>query len=460
MKPLNQNTRNINSFYSTIIIGGGINGAGLIRDLSLHNISSLMIDSNDFCSQTSQSSSKMLHGGIRYLEKLDFNLVKEALEEKNLWLKLAPHLVKEKRFYMPVYKESKYPLFMLAIGIKFYDLLSRFQNSPSRVLRKKKLLEVIPELKQKGLKGAGVYYDALVDDSKLGLECIWDALISPKVHAQNYMHLDSVTKTDGIFHLEITDKIQNIKIKTTCKHLVFATGPFTDKLFKDLKIEHWEDKIIPNKGIHLWLDKDCIKLADPMVLQTKDNRIIFVIPQRDAILVGTTETLLTKTPFNITANDDEISYLIDTLKNYFPENNISKVNILSTFAGIRPLVRQGSNTDINEVSRHHKVFKPYENSYVLLGGKLTTFRKMVQEIVKPIVENEGGSYNSSLTMRLLRHSPLTNAYRRRNFAQSTVEKILRNEKVESFEDLYKRRLSLFKPSDIEKLKALYDKLKD
>ena len=177
----------ISDSYDVAIIGGGIVGAGIFRDLSLHGAKCLLVDKNDFTSQTSQNSSKMLHGGIRYLENLDFELVWEALHEKNLWLRIAPHLCFEKDFHFPVYKDSPKPLWMVRIGLMLYDFLSNFLNKPHSILSPKELHDKFPTLNREKLKGIGVYHDVVVDDAKLTLEVIYDALLEKKGSAINYV---------------------------------------------------------------------------------------------------------------------------------------------------------------------------------------------------------------------------------------------------------------------------------
>src|SRR3989339_754367 len=164
----------IDGEYNTLIIGGGIVGAGIFRDLSLHSVKALLIDKFDFASQTSSSSSKMFHGGIRYLASLDFGLVWEALHEKNLWLKLAPHLCIERPFLIPTYKQSANGLSAMHLGVKLYDLLSSFQNSPSKALSRTNIKKAYPCLTQENLTGGVIYYDAIADDCKITLESIYD----------------------------------------------------------------------------------------------------------------------------------------------------------------------------------------------------------------------------------------------------------------------------------------------
>ncbi|MCO4754619.1 MAG: FAD-dependent oxidoreductase, partial [Bacteriovoracaceae bacterium] len=291
--------------YENIIIGGGIVGAGVLRELTLREESTLLLDKGDFSSQTSQSSSKMLHGGIRYLENFDFALVGEALREKNTWTKLAPHLTKEEMFFIPVYKESKWPLFFVRIGLFLYDLLSLFKNPKRKVLNAKQTIKELPQLNRHNLRGAGVYSDAVVEDSKLALECIYDSL-GQWGQALNYKEVVKVEKIQNIWHVSVADTLSNERESFTAKNIIFATGPFTDQLLKKLQVD-WEPKMILSKGSHLWLKKQSLELSHPMVLQTKDNRVIFVIPQRDAILIGTTEKALdaNENIFNIQASEDE-----------------------------------------------------------------------------------------------------------------------------------------------------------
>ena len=181
------------SHFQCIVIGGGIVGAGIFRDLALHGVETLLIDSGDFSAQTSERSSKMLHGGIRYLENMDFKLVFEALHEKNLWLKLTPHLAREEAFFLPVYKNASRPLWMIRLGLFLYDLLSQFKNSPYQTLSQEECIKRIPDLNPVGLSGAGVYYDGIMDDVKITLEVIYDSLLMPNTYALNHTLLTNVS---------------------------------------------------------------------------------------------------------------------------------------------------------------------------------------------------------------------------------------------------------------------------
>lgn len=430
--------------YEVIIVGGGINGCGLLRDLALNGVKTLLIEKGDFSSQTSGASSKMLHGGIRYLENFDFGLVQEALEEKNLWLRLTPHLCFEREFYLPLYNYSRYSPWMLKSGLMIYDYLSHFQNKPHDWLNKEAALKEIPSLDPSGLKGAGKYFDGIVDDAKLALECLYDALLEPHISALSYHEVIETKKvSDGYV---ITYRSTDNKIIETvhATYVVFTSGPFTDDLLPKLNIP-WSPQLVPSKGIHLWLKKDTIKTSGSVVLTTRDNRVVFVIPQRDAILVGTTETPVDQDVFNIQATDKDINYLISVLKQYFSNSEIDHSSIISTYAGVRPLAREeGHKTHgLGKVSRHHKIFRPTSHSYVMIGGKYTTFRKMTQELAREIVPRLGKSYHPNLTLNPLRqHSLIPTFGEKPKLNVELLKKIIIEEKVKTIDDLIKRRLSI------------------
>lgn len=425
--------------YDVVIVGGGINGCGLLRDLALNGVSALLIEKGDYSSQTSQGSSKMLHGGVRYLENFDFALVQEALEEKNLWLKLAPHVCFEREFYVPLYNFSRYRPWMLGVGLFLYDFLSHFQNKPFAVLNKEKALKEVPSLSPTGLLGAGKYFDGVVDDAKLSLECLYDALIEPGIDALSY---HEVTKVDGHL-LTYRNRLSGETTTVHGKIIVYTTGPFTDILLPKLGIP-WTPKLVPSKGIHLWLKAGTIETLGSVVLTTKDNRVVFVIPQRDAILVGTTETPVDQDVFDIKATDKEVDYLIGILSEYFPGADISEKTIISTYAAVRPLVREeGSNESLGKVSRFHKIFRPNAHSYVILGGKYTTFRRMVQELAREIVPRLGKIYNPNATMEPLRQKSIVPTFGKKPVMNlELMKKIIRAEKVATYDDLVKRRLSI------------------
>jgi glycerol-3-phosphate dehydrogenase len=439
-----------------VIVGGGINGCGLIRDLALNGVKTLMLERGDFSSQTSQGSSKMLHGGIRYLENYDFGLVQEALEEKNLWLKLTPHLCFEREFYLPIYKYSKYSPWMLKIGLFLYDFLSHFQNRPHGTLSPQEILQKIPSLDQKDLLGAGKYYDGVVDDAKLALECLYDALLEPHAEALSYHEVVSARRNAQGYLVTYRSLHTGQEFQVQTKLLVFTTGPFTDRLLQQLEIP-WKPQLLPSKGVHLWLKPGAIKTQGSVVLTTRDNRVVFVIPQRDSILVGTTETPVREEMFNIGATPEDISYLLAILNQYFPGSKLDESSIISTFAGIRPLIRSdGQQESLGKVSRYHKIYRPDSSTYVLLGGKYTTFRRMNQELAKEIVPRLGKRYLPNLTLNPLRQRSVIPTFGEKpQLTHQLLRQIIEHEKVVTFDDLIKRRLSMLEePSQLKDVMGL------
>ncbi len=367
--------------YEYIIVGGGINGIGVFSELVKTGKDVLLIEAEEFMQQTSSRSSKMLHGGIRYLENFDFDLVYEALREKNYWIKECPELCKEQKFFIPVYQDSPNPLWKLVAGVKLYDALSVFQNSSSQFHSKHETLKCLPHLSGINLKGSVSYYDAIVDDYALGIFVLNAAKRMGQGQAVEYCQLKEVYKKND-FHLKVNYQAEEKSL--TCHKLIFTTGPFTDQLMKNLELP-WTPQLILSRGSHLFLKKDRFPIDKGVVIQ-EGNRVIFVIPHPDYILLGTTEH---KEPDNIDLYSLEIlpeekQYLIDNFEKYFPDHKILDTDIIKTTTGIRPLVKDSRSTTPGKVSRHHEIYQMKENCYVLLGGKYTTFRSMAQDLVKKI----------------------------------------------------------------------------
>ncbi|WP_127715973.1 glycerol-3-phosphate dehydrogenase/oxidase [Halobacteriovorax sp. HLS] len=429
------------SHFNSLIVGGGIVGAGILRDLALHDVDTLLLEKKDFSSQTSQSSSKMLHGGIRYLENLDFALVYEALHEKNLWIKLAPHLAKAEKFYLPVYSDSLRPLWMVRAGIFLYDFLSSFQNLSRGFATKDETLDALKFIRSKGLKGAGIYSDAIVDDGKLTLEVIMDSLECPNALAISYIDV-SVTKklSDGHYECLATDELTGVQKVLTCENLIIATGPFTDHFMNKINFLEWEDVLLPSKGSHIWLDRKDFDLHSPVLLTPNDGRVIFVIPHDNRVLVGTTEVAVEEDYFDVKPTQEEIDYLLENLMDFFPDANITKDKILGSFAGIRPLVKEDSTLNKGKTAREHKVIQPDNGMFVIVGGKYTTFRTMAQDITAQVIRRQHLSYNPNKTKQPLRKKCQHNFFNRPEVTVEVLEDIISNELPRTYEDIEKRRM--------------------
>ncbi|MBC7714085.1 MAG: glycerol-3-phosphate dehydrogenase/oxidase [Rhizobacter sp.] len=432
--------------FKTVIVGGGIVGAGIFRDLVLNGVETLLVEAGDFSSQTSERSSKMLHGGIRYLENMDFPLVFEALHEKNLWLKLTPHLAKEVPFYLPVYSDAKRPLWMIRIGLYLYDFLSSFKNSPYSMKSKSQTLQDIIGLNPEGLTGAGVYFDGIMDDAKITLEVIYDALAEDHAYALNHTKVVNVRKINNKNTLTIKDQFTGVETNIIADQVVYALGPFTDIFLKQYDFYNWQDVLLPSKGSHIWISARDLPIAYPIVMTPQDefgDRVIFVIPHGDKVLVGTTEVPNKDDLFHVTPTDEEINYLIKNLNSYFPKLDIKKEKIIGSFAGIRPLVREGNSAgDRGKTSREHKVFQPSSDTYVIAGGKYTTFRVMGREVTQKICHRFRVSYNRDKTETPLRRPSVIEPFEWRLPSEADLVHICETEMPKTFEDLVMRRLSI------------------
>ncbi len=431
------------SSVDVLIVGGGITGAGIFRDLSLQGVDCFLIDQLDFASQTSSYSSKMFHGGLRYLETLDFSLIWEALHEKNLWLKMAPYLCYEQEFVLPIYKKSKYSLFLTSIALFMYDLLSGLKNKPYKIIGVDQTLKLIPSLKKDGLKGAGIYHDAIVNDTRMALDNIFSALQNNNAKAKNYTELIDIIPQDNGYAITLFDKIKKQKYSLDVKEIIFATGPFTDQLLSKFTFLKWKEALLPSKGSHLWIRRDSLNIKNPMLLTTKDNRIIFVIPHSNAILVGTTEVDVPKNYIDTNASVKEVDYLLSVVNEFF-DTKISESQIISTYSGIRPLAKGQFSFSKKNTSRKHIEKEIYPNIHAVFGGKLTTFRVMGQKTVRKICHKRSMLYNKTKTLRPLEYvSKIPYDIKFHDLLTfETLLHVIKEEKVVAFEDLIKRRLGL------------------
>lgn len=431
--------------FDCVVVGGGIVGAGIFRDLCLHQEKSLIIDKADFTAKTSQASSKMLHGGIRYLENLDFHLVYEALHEKNLWLKIAPHLCYEERFYLPIYQDAKRPLWMIKLGLFLYDLLSGFQNTRHQIADKKTTLQNIAHLNPRGLSGAGIYSDAVVDDAKMTLEMIYDGCFhSPSSKALNYHEFLAIeSEADGHI-ISIKNSLNGKSFQVKAKNIVYALGPFTDIVLSKIKKYHWQNILLPSKGSHLWFSRKRLPLQHPIVMTTKDDRVIFVIPQNDLVLVGTTELAPDKNFDEQIISEKETTYLLQELGKYFPDLKLEKNDILGSYSGIRPLVRDNSG-DLGKTSREHKIVQMSSSEFAIAGGKYTTFRVMGQEITRIIVTKKGKVYDELKTTSPLKKTSLVKSFKFKIPSDQEIEQIIKDEFPKTTDDFIYRRLGIHSP---------------
>ncbi len=371
--------------WDVIIIGGGATGLGVAVDSATRGYRTLLLEQSDFAKGTSSRSTKLVHGGVRYLAQGDIALVYEALHERGLLLKNAPHLVKDQEFIIPIY--SWFSKYKYLIGLKFYDLLAgRSGFGKSSFLSKKKVIEAIPGLKEKGLIGGVRYSDGQFDDARLALNLAQTAAENGGV-ILNYMKVVSLTKTgEKATGVVVEDVESGQSYQLNAKTIVNATGVFVDEILK-MDLPSGNPLVRPSQGAHIVLDPSFLKgSAALMIPKTTDGRVLFAVPWHGKVLVGTTDTPLNAHSLEPVALADEVDFILQTAGQYLTKTP-TKHDVLSVFAGLRPLAAPGKDTDsTKEISRSHKLIVAKSGLITITGGKWTTYRKMAMDVLDKAIE--------------------------------------------------------------------------
>lgn len=365
--------------FDILVVGGGINGAAIAYLAADNGLSVALIDKGDFGGGTSSKSSKLVHGGIRYLENLEFDLVAEALKERYIQFKNAPHLVKPIKFVIPIYEGDPRPGWMVRTGVSLYDSLSGSLGlGGHKSYSAQELLKEEPSLNPEGLKGGIMYHDAQMDDARLCLENVLMAC-SHGARAANYVEALSLVKenrkTVGIVAKDLlTAQIFEVR----AKRVVCALGPWTERTFKEDRT-FCKHNVRTTKGVHLVYQGRLTEHA--IVVQARqDRRIFFVIPWMGNTLIGTTDTDFSGDPELAVCDKEDMDYLINETRRMFPLTDISEKNIITTFAGLRPLVHADGQP--SKVSRRHEIETVASGVTYVMGGKYTTYRKIAQDCLK------------------------------------------------------------------------------
>lgn len=388
---INTRTKNLKKLaeetFDLVIIGGGILGAGIARDAISRGMKVALVEKADFASGTSSRSSKLIHGGIRYLENLEFGLVFEALNEREKLYELAPHLVHPLRFLLPLYKNSRVGMFKMGLGMWLYDILALFQSGLHEKLNPKKTLQRIPWIKKADLAGSYVYSDAYMDDDRLTIETLRSAhelgaVIVNYTSAEKAL-FDEQGMVRGIQALDLLGGGPSFAIKA--KQTLSCVGPWTDEVAPLLNPK-WKKSLRPTKGIHITLSRERLPLPDAVVMAVdKENRIVFAIPRHEMVIIGTTDTDYKGDPSDVVANAEDINYLLQITNEYFPGAHLQKGDIIASYAGVRPLVDDGSKTE-GKTSREHKILTTSKGVSFVMGGKYTTYRRIAEDTLIAILQ--------------------------------------------------------------------------
>lgn len=389
--------------FDVIIIGGGASGLGVAIDAQTRGLRTLLLEQDDFAKGTSSRSTKLVHGGVRYLEQGDIPLVLEALRERGLLHLNAPHLVHHQSFIIPRYKWWEGPFF--GIGLKMYDLLAgRLNFAPSRLLGRDETLAKIPNVQTEGLLGGVEYYDGQFDDARLAISLAQTAADHGAVMLNHCPVTTLLKKNGAVTGVEFTDQESGSPFTAHAQVVVNATGVFTDAILR-MDVPCAEPVVQPSQGVHLVLDRKFLPGDSAiMVPHTDDGRVLFVIPWHGRVLVGTTDTALEKPDLEPRALDEEIAFILRNAARYLVRDP-SRGDVLAVFAGQRPLVRPpgADGTPTKKISRNHEVLVSESGLVTLVGGKWTTYRKMAQDAVDVVVQLGGFRERPCVTGKLPLH---------------------------------------------------------
>lgn len=372
-------------FFDLVIVGRGISGAGVARDAASRGMKVALVDSQDFAAGTSSRSSKLIHGGIRYLENMEFGLVFEALSERSHLFEMAPHLVHPLRFMLPVYEGDRVGMFKMGLGMWLYDILSTFDAPKMHErLGVAETLRRAPYLRNSKLKGSYVYSDAYMDDDRLVLETLRSATDFGATCVSYVSAVGAEFENGKVVKIKAKDNLRGSEFAIAGRHFVSTVGPWTDSLGHQI-FSDWRNIMRPSKGVHLTFHRDRVRLDQALVMVSNDQkRIVFAIPRHEMVIVGTTDTDFKKSPETVTTNEKDVTYLLQITNEYFPGANLTERDILASYSGVRPLVHDGSESE-SKTSREHLIFTDPRNVTFLTGGKYTTYRKMAEETVEAVL---------------------------------------------------------------------------
>jgi glycerol-3-phosphate dehydrogenase len=372
--------------FDLLIVGGGITGAGIALDASVRGFRVALVEKRDFASGTSSRSTKLIHGGLRYLEHFDFNLVREALIERSILARTAPHLAQPFPFLIPIYRNSQKnydrPLKMRA-GLALYDLLAgRRGFGRHRHLSRQEALMLAPQLDSRGLNGAFLYFDALTDDSRLVIEVI-KAAHELGASVANYARVANLIKNeDGyISGARLRDELSGFEVEMRARIVINATGVWMEDTIElsGQNEARFSKSVRPSKGIHLTVSADRLKVNSACLIPSmKDHRFYFVVPWHGRVNVGTTDIDYQGDKDSPHAERHEINEILGAINSYFPSAQIEPSDVISSWAGLRPLISDSNAKYPTEISRREEILETSDGLISISGGKLTTYRRMAE----------------------------------------------------------------------------------
>ncbi len=366
--------------FDLLIIGGGITGAGIALDAATRGLKVALVEKLDFASGTSGRSTKLIHGGLRYLKQLDIGLVREVGSERAIVHKLAPHLVTPEKMLLPLIENGTYGYFATSLGLKVYDVLAGVEGDDRRtMLSREEAIKKEPLLRKDFLKGAGYYAEYRTDDARLTIEVMKTAVRHGAVCLNYCKATKFIYEQDKVIGAACLDEFGQQAFDIKSRFIVSAAGPWVDNLRKKDKSLSGKH-LFHSKGVHLVVPKERFPLQQAVYFDVPDGRMMFAIPRQTITYIGTTDTKFEGDINRIRTNQKDVDYLLDGVNNMFPDVKLNYNDILSTWAGVRPLIHE-TGKSASELSRKDEIFESPSGLISIAGGKLTGYRKMAERIV-------------------------------------------------------------------------------
>lgn len=434
-----------NKTWDVLIIGGGATGLGTAVDAASRGFSAILIEANDFAKGTSSRSTKLVHGGVRYLDQGNFKLVREALKERGWLLQNAPQVTHKLGFVIPAF--SVVQKLYYGIGLKFYDILSgKLSLGATKLLNKKKTLDFLPGINTKNLSGGIVYYDGQFDDARLAINLANTAARHNAVLI-NYCEAISLLKINNkVCGVVAEDVINNKIFEIKSKTVISATGVFADDILQ-MDNENAADIVTPSQGIHLVVDKKFFPGHYALMIpKTDDKRVLFAVPWHNKIVLGTTDTEIEDISDDPVPLKEEIDFILKHANRYL-KVNITIHDVESMYAGLRPLVRTKGVTNTSMLSRDHVIIVSHSNLITITGGKWTTYRKMAEDAVNNAIFVAKFAFKDCVTKHLAIESSEFDTINyddeyEKIYSAENIKKFIENEMAITVEDVLARRTRL------------------
>lgn len=381
--------------FDLVVIGGGITGGGIALDAASRGLKVALLEKGDFASGTSSKSTKLIHGGLRYLKQFDFWLVKEVGSERAIVHKLAPHLVLPEKMLLPLIENGSYGKWLTSIGLKVYDILAQVSGDDKRqMLEKKEALKLEPLLPKKILNGAGYYAEYRTDDARLTIENIKTSLLFG-AKALNYAKVNDFLYVDEkVTGVKVVDEVSGNEFAIKSKYVISAAGPWVDEL-RGLNNSKKGKQLHLTKGVHLVFLYEKLPVKQSVYFDIPDGRMMFAIPRGKITYVGTTDTNYNDHKDAVRTDIADAIYLISAVNNMFPDINLELDDIISSWAGLRPLIHEEGKS-ASELSRKDEIFVSDSGLISIAGGKLTGYRKMAERVVDRIAKKMEEEHNTKL----------------------------------------------------------------